>query len=291
MYPLLVAIAITAAAITGSVVSTFKKDNKVKENITKSEELQTVQKLSVVSESKIKLSNLIQKTDLSLKQKEDLDNFQKAIDKAVIEENINNPTCDDLVATGYISQTKCEIIKNGSNNYATVKKGQLSLSDPKMIQIINAKDAFKNSTTSNGITQIQSYNKVFLQKRKNIVNKIAKRERKEANIVATTTDLEQIKKYADNIKNSIDINTTDTINDSHEIINRKIRDLNKIANLARRKQQIQRNTTTGVNIPKYKNYATTNTTSDRSTNTTTGVINDDVNEIKTISQNIMNKWF
>ena len=283
MYLFLVAVVLTVTAITGTVVTTFQKDNKVKENITKSEELQTVQKLSVVNDRKIKLSNLIQKTDLSLKQKEDLDNFQKAVNTAVIKNNINNPTCSDLVATGYISQTKCNTIKNRSNDYATVKKGALSLSDPKMIQIINAKDTFKNSTTSNGITQIQSYNKVFLQKQKNIVNKIAKRERKEANIIATTTDLKQIQEYAKNKMTSI-TNDNAIADNSEASIRKNIMNLNTIANLNDTK-----NTNTGSSGSNDTTFIPN--TDDESVKLIKGDIPTKEEKIKTIGNNIFTHWF
>jgi len=243
MYSFLLATIIAAGVFFSPAVSIFQKDNKIRENITRSKQLQTVQKLSTIDNiKKIKLSNLVQDTNLTLQEKEDLNNFQKAVNKAVIEDNKNNPSCSDLVATGYISEAKCKNYKNASNNYATVKKGKLSLSNPKMIQIINAKDPFKDSVTNdnNGVTQIQSYNKEFLQKHLIENIRLSKKERIEARIISTTTDLDKLKEYEDIFRKRLQ-DIEESSNNSQVYRNKKMKFLNKLLNIARRKQQIQNN--------------------------------------------------
>jgi hypothetical protein len=64
-----------------------------------------------------KVHELIADTDVSAKDKDLLNRLQLAMEKAVIENNIDSPTCNDLSSTGFVSVDECNLAKNTSRNY------------------------------------------------------------------------------------------------------------------------------------------------------------------------------
>ena len=145
MFPLIATI-VTIVVLTGSTIySTYQKTEKIKSTIQTSKSLMTAQKASTISNLKSpKLSDLVQNS-LTDTQKVELNNLQQAVNTAVIKDNIQNPSCNDLAKTGYITLEQCNTIKNEKNDFATVNKGEMQLDNPAQSQIINNVVAFKQN--------------------------------------------------------------------------------------------------------------------------------------------------
>ena len=206
MNPTLIAAGLSAVLLAGSIVTIVEKDSKIKEHITKGKELQTAQKLSTIGDKeKIKLSNLIQNVDLSNRKKRLLNNFQKAVNVAVIKENIDNPTCNDLSKTGYITLKQCQEIKDEKNDYAEVNNDNIALTNKKLAKIVSAEEPFKEVSEDNetGEVMIKPINKISLDKKRKRIRRFIHMEKKERKILASIKDTNEIKEYAKAIKEKI----------------------------------------------------------------------------------------
>lgn len=211
MYPLIISTAVVSALAIGSYMTISSKNEELKNQILKAKELQTAQKLDTQNnKEKIKLSSLVEDTNLSSQKKENLDNFQKAINVAVIDNNIDNPTCNDLVATGYITLSKCQEIKNSSNNYAKVQNGEIEVSNTNIIKIIKTQTGFTKETQNiqKATTSIRPLNSKTLEFQRNKIKQVAKQNAYIQKNIATTNDTDLLQKIGKAIIEKEDIKKT-----------------------------------------------------------------------------------
>ena len=89
---------------------------------------------------------LVTDTNITAYDKDLLTRLQNATKKVVIENNNNNPTCDSLVATGYITLQECEKSKLTKRNYLGFDYN-ISNEDSSVISVLNANNlTYKNSS-------------------------------------------------------------------------------------------------------------------------------------------------
>jgi len=146
---LIISASLLAALTIVSGYSVWSKNSEITSAIKKSEEVK-IAKRRVSSYGAHTLNGISTKSDvskntnistlvlnsISAKQKQNLDNFQKAI-KVALNDNIKNPTCTDLEDTGFITKSDCEAIIKGNNNFVGIENGKINILNEKISAIIN----------------------------------------------------------------------------------------------------------------------------------------------------------
>ncbi len=165
--------------------SVYSHNQNISSNIEKSDELKTSQKrvtllgtYSATGNSgqsdvskKINLSTLVEQK-LSGKETEDMNNFQQAIRKVLIESNNENPSCSDLVNTGLINITDCNNIKDKLNNFARIDDRKIQVYNQDVSKISNNREYFnsKNVNEDNSTT-FTTFTKDNLSASRNMISK------------------------------------------------------------------------------------------------------------------------
>lgn len=231
MFPLIATI-VTIVVLTGSTIySTYQKTEKIKSTIQTSKSLMTAQKASTISNLKSpKLSDLVQNS-LTDTQKVELNNLQQAVNTAVIKDNIQNPSCNDLAKTGYITLEQCNTIKNEKNDFATVNKGEMQLDNPTQSQIINNVVAFKQNVKNGNTITIKPYNKRYMSYKLTVVKKNKNKRIKKIKNIASSNNIVMIQNYAKA--------TINKANSDQNSIKRKLQILSILSTQSNRIKQIK----------------------------------------------------
>lgn len=163
---------LTTGLVSGSIYTVWAKNNETAMKIKKSEELKVSKdRVSLLGRysptgkgsygevsKKVTLSSFIER-DLSDNEENELNNFQKAVKKAIIENNISEPSCADLVNTGFISLLSCEKIKDKVNKFADIKDGEISVENSEIANIIENTDFYSQKKVhENGKITYKSFN-------------------------------------------------------------------------------------------------------------------------------------
>lgn len=210
MFNFLIAASLISGVVGFSFYNIYKSNSEYTNNIKKSEEIKTSQQrvnlLGSYSQTgnssqsdvskKINLSSLVEEK-LSLKEMERMDNFQKAIKKAIIENNIKNPTCSDLEDTGFIKKEECDEIKEKINTFAKIDDGKIQINNSDISRIINNREFFneRNINDDNSITFI-THDKSNLSTSKNILSKQISQNESFNKIIETIDNEEELKDLA-----------------------------------------------------------------------------------------------
>lgn len=75
---------------------------------------------------------------ISLEQRELINKLQTAVKIAIVENNIAEPNCSDLAATGAITTGECMQVKDKQQNYISIKDGVMDIDNTKVKKIIHA---------------------------------------------------------------------------------------------------------------------------------------------------------
>jgi len=232
MNGLILSTIIAAVMVTTAFYTTYSKNEELKAKVETSKSLLTAQKASTISGLKTtKLSDLAQ-NNLTSEQKVLLNNFQRAVNTAVIKNNITNPTCDNLASTGYITKQNCLEVKNKQNDYAKINNGTMQIDNKAQSKIITNVIAFK-STQANPTTQattITPYTKRYMVHRFHIVKKDNNKANVEIENIAHQNNPNAIDKYAQIIIKKYDKSSKTT---------QKLNLINKLAMVSNRIKQIQ----------------------------------------------------
>lgn len=172
---------LTLGAIVTYLAISYSSDViDVRNNIKKSEEIDNSTKLimfnasrSVTSKSdnsdlsNIKMSVFSEDTH-STKDRELMDNFQKAIEHLIINENKIEPTCSEIAETKFITEKDCNNLKEKTYHAITFKNNQLGLKNETLLSIIENKNLSTNrkedsKTESNSIFYIKNYSKDIIK--------------------------------------------------------------------------------------------------------------------------------
>lgn len=210
MFNFLITASLLSGVIGFSLYNIYSTNSEYTNNISKSEEIKISQQRVNLSGSysqtgnssqsdvsrKINLSSLVEQK-LSLKEMEMMDNFQKAVKKAIIENNIENPTCSDLEDTGFIKKVECDEIKEKINNFAKIDDGKIQINNSDISKIINNREHFneKNINDDNSTTFI-TYDKSNLSTSKNILSKQISKNESFNKIIETINDEDELKDLA-----------------------------------------------------------------------------------------------
>jgi len=98
-----------------------------------------------------KISNFLAKDEnLTKMDSKLLDKLQLAMQKAVLDQGVENPTCQTLSATGYITEEECEQLKNKELQTYKVTSDEIKLPDNSILSqdTKNNLDLIKNIQTS-----------------------------------------------------------------------------------------------------------------------------------------------
>lgn len=199
--------------------SVYSHNQNISSNIEKSDELKTSQKRVTLLGSysatgnsgqsdvskKINLSTLVEQK-LSGKETEDMNNFQQAIRKVLIESNNENPSCSDLVNTGLINITDCNNIKDKLNNFARIDDKKIQVYNQDVSKIINNREYFnsKNVNEDNSTT-FTTFTKDNLSASRNIISKQINKTNSFNNIIETIEDENELKNMASSLINKYEL--------------------------------------------------------------------------------------
>lgn len=166
------------------------------------------------SAKNITMSNLIE-NNISMNDKNTLNKFQKAIKHAIIINNIENPSCADLVNTSLITNSECISIKDKINTFAEINSGVLTLNKNEISNIIENQNFFsKKSNESDGRYSFLSYDKNTMQTKLTKEKKEYEELNKLTRLVENTKDELELKNLAQKISDNARRNnsTASTIN-------------------------------------------------------------------------------
>ncbi len=199
-------VTVFAAAITLLVFISYGNDYiDVKNNIKKSEEIENSTKLMLFNGnrsitgkndssdlSQIKMS-VFSENAHSIKDRELLDNFQKAIEHLIINEDKSTPDCIEIAETKYISLDDCNFLKEQEYKAITFKNNQLGTKNEALLRIFENKNL---STEKEGLEKIDE-NSIFYIKNYNKEVMKSDRETFEKNLNFTNQLVESFKFFED----------------------------------------------------------------------------------------------
>lgn len=219
MFNFLLAGAFFASAFSIAAYSVYSHNQNISSNIEKSDELKTSQKRVTLLGSysatgnsgqsdvskKINLSTLVEQK-LSGKEIEDMNNFQQAIRKVLIESNNENPTCSDLSNTGLINISDCNNIKDKLNNFAKIDDRKIQIYNQDVSKIINNREYFntKNVNEDNSTT-FTTFTKDNLSASRNMISKQINKTNSFNNIIETIEDENELKNMASSLINKYEL--------------------------------------------------------------------------------------
>jgi hypothetical protein len=171
------------------------KEAKALLNVQKKMNLSSKYKSKKVVTSPMNIDN-VKLSELAIgespKDRNLLDKLQAATIEAVVEEHIDNPTCDDLAKTGKITKEECNYIAKKKQNYAQIQNGNIVIKDKgnkskKIAKSLVALMGAKNIKKEDKQTIIQNVNLSLKQKTEEI-KKSEKILREASDIVKNTDD-------------------------------------------------------------------------------------------------------
>jgi len=204
---LVIAVSLIAVVAISSGYSVWSKNSEIASTIKKSEEVRTanervslsgVYSLNGIStksdvSKNINMSTLVENS-ISERNKQKLDNFQKAIKVTVIDLNIKNPTCTDLEDTGYITKDDCENIKDKNNNFVEIDNGKINVANEKVSSVINNTEYYnEKSVNEDGTVTYKSFDNHSLKANRNKFRKELKSNDELKRIINKSTDISKLK--------------------------------------------------------------------------------------------------
>jgi hypothetical protein len=218
----------------------FLKNEEITEQIKQAKEIEyTIEKANLerkyTNNGEISKGILSQNTNLSsllednvsIKEKEIINNLQKAIKIAIIDKNIANPSCNDLANTNQISLSDCNFIKDRENNFVQIDSNGTTIKNENIAKIINNKNYFSEKNQNSDDTYfVSSFNKSQMSA------DLVKIE-KELN---SSKELEDIIKESDDVDALIEIGKAVTLRADNE--NVKMIDLKRIITINNKIEEI-----------------------------------------------------
>lgn len=83
-------------------------------------------------------------------EKQKIDRLQLAMEAVVIDNNNDNPSCEDLVGTGHISFKECQQMQLSKNEYQDNALSNISVLDEKVIKILGRSGNINTDAETNG---------------------------------------------------------------------------------------------------------------------------------------------